>query len=185
MKEMCSGSQTAGPFFRIGLEHLCAQPGGSASPDALTIHGRVLDGCGYPVPDALMELWYADRDGNYSTSEATEAPECLPTGFARIATNDEGCFWFSLLKPGQVETGDGRMQAPHVVVLVFARGLLRHLITRIYFPGDAANEADPVLQSVPQERRATLIPTRDAKNPVSLEWDIRLQGEAETVFFAW
>ena len=184
MKEMCAGSQTVGPFFRIGLEYLCAQPDAPPSPDALTIHGCVLDGAGHPVPDALLELWYADRDGKYST-QPPNSPQCPPPGFARVATDEAGCFRFQLLKPGQVDTGDGRMQAPHVVVLVFARGLLRHLITRMYFPGDAANDADPVLQSIPAERRATLIPKRDPANPASLQWNIRLQGEEETVFFAW
>ena len=184
MKETCAGSQTVGPFFRIGLEHLCAQPDAPPSPDALTIHGRVLDGAGHPVPDALLELWSADHHGKYAT-QAPDPPQWAPPGFVRVASDEAGCFRFHLLKPGQVDMGDGRMQAPHAVVLVFARGLLRHLITRMYFPGEAANDADPVLQSIPPERRATLIPQQDPANPASLQWHIRLQGEEETVFFAW
>ncbi|HEX3985854.1 MAG TPA: protocatechuate 3,4-dioxygenase subunit alpha [Acidobacteriaceae bacterium] len=187
MRETCAGSQTVGPFFSIGLEYLCAQPDPATVAGAIIVRGRVLDGEKQPVPDALLELWYADGDGHYSdqTGEGASVPQCLPRGFARIATDAEGRFCLGLQKPGRVEMGDGGKQAPHVVVLVFARGLLRHLITRMYFPGDRANEEDPVLQSIPARRRATLIPKQDPANPSSLEWDIRLQGEEETVFFAW
>lgn len=187
MKAVASGSQTVGPFFRIGCEYLCAQPDAAALPGSTTVRGSVLDGDGHPVPDALLELWYADSEGHYSANAEGSPPQaqCLPRGFARVATDGEGRFCFQLRKPGRVESGDGRRQAPHVVVLVFARGLLRHLITRMYFAGEAANEDDPVLQSVPAERRATLIAKQGAESAASLEWNIHLQGADETVFFAW
>lgn len=183
MRTECSPSQTVGPFFRIGLEHLCAVPDAPPIPGAVTMHGRVLDANREPVPDAMLELWCADRDGCHPP--ASQETVLLPQGFIRVATDDHGAFSVSLVKPGRVDAGDGRMQAPHVVVLFFARGLLRHLITRMYFPNEPANETDPVLQAVPVERRATLVAKQDAENPALLRWDIRLQGEEETVFFAW
>lgn len=183
MKELCAASQTVGPFFRIGFEHLCPAPDAAAPPDALVVSGRVLDADQKPVPDAVLELWYADRDGLYSA--APPLGRALPQGFVRVATDDHGSFTFCLLKPGPVAAGDGRMQSPHVVILFFARGLLRHLITRMYFPAEPANDEDPVLQSVPVDRRATLIARPDPQKTGQLQWDIRLQGEEETVFFAW
>ena len=186
MRSTCAGSQTVGPFFRIGLEWLCAQPEPPA-PDQVTVSGRVLDGAGDPVPDAMLELWYADPRGVYSAAPPTanSSSSACPAGFARIATDDRGCYTFSLPKPGAVEFGDGRMQAPHVVILVFARGLLRHLITRMYFPDEPANETDPLLQTVPEDRRSSLVARARAANRNRLEWNVVLQGDGETVFFAW
>lgn len=180
---MCTPSQTAGPFFRIGLEHLCAMPDASTVPGAVTVCGRVLDANTEPVPDAMLEFWYADPNGGFAPASQHTSP--LPQGFIRVATDNHGAFSLSLVKPGQVDAGDGRMQAPHVVVLLFARGLLRHLISRMYFPDEPANKTDPLLQSVSAERRPTLIAKQDPENPAQLRWDIRLQGEEETVFFAW
>ncbi|MFY9746901.1 MAG: protocatechuate 3,4-dioxygenase subunit alpha [Acidobacteriaceae bacterium] len=183
MREMCSPSQTVGPFFRIGLEHLCARPNALTVSGGVTVRGRVLDANKEPVPDAMLELWRAGQKED--DASVNKEALLLPQGFIRVATDDKGAFRFCFVKPGRVDAGDGRMQAPHVVVLFFARGLLRHLITRMYFPGEPGNDSDPVLQSVPAERRATLIAKPEPDNPAVLTWDIRLQGEEETVFFAW
>ena len=158
-------SQTVGPFFGVGLpfekgEQLA--PPGEAG--VMRIEGQVLDGKGEPVPDALLEIWQP------------------ATGFGRARTDSEGAFSFTTVKPGPVPAPDGGMQAPHFNVTVFARGLLRHLVTRMYFPDETeANGADPVLNLVEPARRETLI----AKNCGGvLHFDVRLQGERETVFFA-
>ncbi len=184
MKLTPSGSQTVGPYFRIGLQHLCvddAQP--APGGDTVTVHGRVIDANGVPVSDAMLELWHADRDGRYDAGlpDATGRPAC----FTRVATDDDGNFRFTLVRPGAVTSEQGMLQAPHIAVLLFARGLLRHLMTRMYFPDEAANISDPILQSIPQERRRTLIAERDLHKPDTLEWDVVLQGDDETVFFAW
>ena len=158
-------SQTVGPFFGVGLpfengEQLA--PPGSAG--VMRIEGQVLDGKGEPVPDALLEIWQPG------------------TGFGRARTDSEGAFSFTTVKPGAVPAPDGRVQAPHFNVTVFARGLLRHLVTRMYFPDETeANAADPVLNLVEPERRDTLI-AKDCGGV--LHFDVRLQGERETVFFA-
>ena len=152
-------SQTVGPFFGFALPF---EEGANATaadvPGAVRVEGQVLDGAGEPVNDALLEAAQGDE-------------------FARCRTDGEGAFHFTLSKPA---LSDG---APHLDITVFARGLLRHLQTRMYFPDeDAANRADRVLQRVDESRRHTLIAR--AQNGV-LHFDIRLQGEAETVFFAF
>ena len=158
-------SQTVGPFFGVGLpfekgEQLA--PPGSAG--VMRIEGQVLDGKGEPVPDALLEIWQPG------------------TGFGRARTDSEGAFSFTTVKPGPVPAPGGRMQAPHFNVTVFARGLLRHLVTRMYFPDETqANAADPVLNLVEPARRETLIAKQCGG---VLHFDVRLQGERETVFFA-
>ncbi len=158
-------SQTVGPFFGVGLPfERGEQLAPPESAGAMRIEGQVLDGKGEPVPDALLEIWQP------------------ATGFGRARTDSEGAFSFTTVKPGPVSAPDGRMQAPHFNVTVFARGLLRHLVTRMYFPDETqANAADPVLNLVEPARRETLI----AKNCGGvLHFDVRLQGERETVFFA-
>jgi protocatechuate 3,4-dioxygenase, alpha subunit len=189
MKLEPSGSQTVGPYFTIGLDYLIsnAVPEPAIGAEAITIHGRVLDADGMPVPDAMLEVWQADPSGRYTSDEraaVVNKPTELP-GFARLVTDDQGTFRFTTAKPGGVPFGDGRLQAPHIVVLLFMRGLLRHLITRMYFPDEPANETDPVLQLLPEDRRNTLIARRDPQSVELLEWNILLQGDAETVFFAW
>jgi protocatechuate 3,4-dioxygenase alpha subunit len=158
-------SQTVGPFFGVGLPFEKGEqivPPGSAG--AIRVEGQVLDGNGQPVPDALLEVWQP------------------ATGFGRARTDSEGAFSFTTVKPGGVAAPDGRMQAPHCNVTVFARGLLRHLLTRLYFPDETeANARDPVLNLVEPARRETLIARPDGG---VLHFDIRLQGERETVFFA-
>jgi protocatechuate 3,4-dioxygenase alpha subunit len=180
-----SGSQTVGPYFHIGLEWLIADAS-EAEPgarDSMEIRGRVMDRDGVPVPDAMLEFWGADRAGVYAKAEGDEA--AYPAGFHRVITDAAGSFRVAANKPGAVMQGDGRKQAPHFLVLVFARGLLRHLITRVYFGGDEANEADPVLLGIAPERRVTLVAQLSAIDASVFEWNVILQGERETVFFAW
>lgn len=157
-------SQTIGPFFGFALPF---NGGGDAVPskdaDSLRIEGQVLDGAGEPVADALVEVWQGEL-------------------FARSRTDGEGAFHFSVRKPEAVRLGDGRVRAPHLNVTVFARGLLRHLPTFVYFPDETeANQADPVLEMLEPAARKRLIARRDGE---VLRFDIRLQGEDETVFFA-
>ena len=181
-----TASQTVGPFLRIGLAPMTITE--IAAPDVpgerFTLRGRVFDGDGAPVNDALIEVWQANAEGRYAhpddTQEKPPTPQFL--GFGRSPTDDEGAFHFTTIKPGPVPGPDGQPQAPHLVVVVFMRGLLRHLVTRLYFPDEPANETDPVLSLVPTDRRATLI-ARLAPDG-ALEWDIHLQGADETVFFA-
>lgn len=183
MKLIPTASQTVGPFFRIGLGYLCE---GSTPADSqiVSVRGRVLDGERNPVPDAVLELWQADPQGHY-TGHAPADGSGRAGGFARIATDESGSFHFCTCLPGAVPFDDISMQAPHIVVLVFARGLMRHLITRMYFPGQPANSSDPVLQSIPEERRYTLIAQSQSSSSDELEWDVVLHGAGETVFFAW
>jgi protocatechuate 3,4-dioxygenase alpha subunit len=182
MKLVATASQTVGPFFGIGLGHLSsAQPSIKTTP--VTVHGRVIDGNGDSVPDAVLEFWQADPFGHYASSPPDASG--LASGFVRIVPDVRGCFTFTTCCSGPVPFDDARPQAPHLVVLVFARGLLRQLITRMYFPDEPGNATDPVLQSLSEERRKTLIAQCGPKNTDTLVWNIVLQGEDETVFFVW
>jgi protocatechuate 3,4-dioxygenase alpha subunit len=179
-------SQTIGPFLHIelpyeGEERLVA----ANHPGAIRLIGTLTDGQGDPVDDALIEIWQANRAGRYAHPEDTR--EDIPledgfTGFGRCATDDEGRFEFLTVKPGAVPGPDGRLQAPHIDVSVFARGLLNRLVTRIYFPDETeANAEDPVLSLIEDEagRRTLIAEQHDG----SFRFDIRLQGEGETTFF--
>jgi protocatechuate 3,4-dioxygenase alpha subunit len=180
-------SQTVGPFFSFSL---LATPQSQLVPagtrDALRIEGRVLDGEGAPVSDAMVELWQAARSGRYAHPADTRADLTLDrgfTGFGRCGTDDEGRFSFVTVKPGRVPGPGGRMQAPHIEISVFARGLLHRLVTRLYFPDEEqANSVDPILASIEDPvARASLIAQPGDQ---ALRFDIRLQGERETTFFA-
>lgn len=181
-----SPSQTVGPYFHIGLswrfQPQIAPPG--VAGERVEVIGRVLDGDGRGVPDALIEIWQADAEGRYPHPEDPRGHEVDPRfrGFGRVPTDAEGAFRFSTVRPGRVPGPEGRLQAPHLLVSVFMRGLLRHLVTRMYFPDDAANPEDPVLSRVEPGRRGTLVARRDAVRG-SLAWDVVLQGDGETVFF--
>jgi protocatechuate 3,4-dioxygenase, alpha subunit len=178
-----TASQTVGPFFSIGLKQHCRSEmlpadGGAARS---TIQGRVLDGDGMPVPDAVLEIWYPVFLA--AGSELNSHASGFPNGFVRVATDEQGQFQFSVLKPVGLKDLDGNVDAPHFAVLLFMRGLLRHLVTRLYFPNEASNARDAVLQLVPTERRETLVAKSASGDASQLLWDIHLQGELETVFF--
>ena len=179
-------SQTVGPFFALGLGWLnrdeLAAPG--VSGERVTIAGRVLDGDGAPVPDALIEVWQANAHGKYAHPDDAQDKPVEPgfSGYGRIPTDAEGRFRFTSVKPGPAPGPGERPQAPHVVVSVFTRGLLVRLVTRIYFPDEPANAHDFALNLVEPERRGTLIAKRKGQSG-SLEWDVVLQGPGETVFF--
>jgi len=179
-------SQTVGPFFSIGLRGLyvadLAPPG--ATGERIAVEGRIVDGDGAPVPDALLELWQANAQGRYAHPEDTQNKPLDPAfrGYGRVPTDADGRFRFASIKPGPVPGAGGKVQAPHIVISLFARGLQRRLVTRLYFPDDPRNESCPILSLVPGDRRSTLI-ARPGARPGMLEWDVVLQGPAETVFF--
>jgi protocatechuate 3,4-dioxygenase, alpha subunit len=165
-------SQTVGPFFRFGVEWM-APAGTPPSGAPVVVTGTVSDGDGRPVSDAMLETWQADGQGRFGE-----------WGFARCLTDADGGYRLSTVKPGRVLAADGTRQAPHIDVSVFARGLLQRLVTRIYFPDEAeANDADPVLSSVvdPTARASLVAAAVDG----DLRFDIRLQGDEETAFFAF
>jgi len=179
-------SQTVGPFLAIGLPWAegpnAVEPG---TPGAVRIFITVYDGAGVPVPDALIETWQPDPEGRFADLHGYGGPSEMPgfRGFARCGAEEgDGTYEVLTVKPGQVRLPDDRLQAPHIDVSVFARGMLNRTVTRIYFADEQeANALDPVLASVPPERRETLLarPTDDG-----YQFDIRLQGPGETVFFA-
>jgi protocatechuate 3,4-dioxygenase alpha subunit len=177
-------SQTVGPFFkpaliRSGQESLVTA---STRGERVAIEGCVLDGDAAAVSDAMIELWQANADGCYDHPEEFQEKIYDPDfrGFGRSATDERGRFRFHTIKPGPVAGPGTVLQAPHINVSIFARGLLKRLVTRIYFPDDSLN-ADPVLNNVAAERRTTLVANFD--QPGILRFDIVLQGEHETVFF--
>ncbi|MGE8637306.1 MAG: protocatechuate 3,4-dioxygenase subunit alpha [Achromobacter sp.] len=184
-------SQTVGPYLHIGLSGLnCADLTAGQSDlgaAAVVIEGRVTDGQGHPVPDGLIEIWQADARGVYQHPDdpgysATDAARCGFTGFGRMPTEPDGTFRFTTIKPGRVAGPNGTLQAPHLVVSLFMRGLLKHLSTRMYFPDEAqANEQDWILLQVPAARRPTLV--AQPSDSGVLRWDVALQGAGETVFF--
>jgi protocatechuate 3,4-dioxygenase alpha subunit len=190
--------QTVGPFFHYslpwkgGADLLGASPLGArpdlfpashdhlhqapAKPDVpgerIELLGRVLDAAGAPVPDAMVEIWQADSEGRYAADGFA--------GFGRCATSEAGEFRFLTIRPGRVPGPGNSLQAPHIAIGVFGRGLLKRLVTRLYFDGDPSNDEDPILELVPAARRPTLLANlRDGV----WQFDIRLQGASETVFF--
>jgi protocatechuate 3,4-dioxygenase, alpha subunit len=180
-------SQTVGPFLAIGLPW----PDGpevvaAGTEGAITITGRVLDGAGEPVPDALVETWQAAPDGSFAhPDDPRGGGDPQFRAFGRSATDPDGRYRIVTLRPGALPGRDGGTEAPHLDVTVFARGLLDRVVTRIYFADEeAANAADPVLSGVDPERRGTLIASPQAgSEPGSFRFDIRLQDPRETVFF--
>ena len=184
-----SPSQTVGPFFHLGLTAngaLGCLAGPGAKGERIRLACRVLDGDGAPVTDAMIELWQADAGGKYNHPDDTQEKAADPAfrGFGRLPTNEDGACVFETVKPGRVPGWDSRtLQAPHVNASVFARGLLKHLVTRIYFAGDPANQEDPVLALAPEDRRDTLMAHPDAEHPGVWNFEIHLRGERETVFF--
>ncbi|MHB8599481.1 MAG: protocatechuate 3,4-dioxygenase subunit alpha [Ktedonobacteraceae bacterium] len=189
---LLTSSQTVGPFFapallrEDALRHVLIRP--ETVGERIRIEGRVLDGDGLPVPDAMVEIWQANAHGRYNHPADTELAAFDPSflGYGRVGTDEDGNYWFETIKPGAVpfDAEGQRLQAPHISVTIFARGLLNHLVTRLYFEGEPANIGDVVLQCVPEERRATLLARRESGGTmVVYHFDIVLQGAGETAFF--
>ena len=203
-------SQTVGPFFHYGLpwkggadlvgkSDMGARPdlfpeahyvlnlsSPSGTPDGVVIEltGRVIDGAGAGVPDAMIEIWQANAAGRYRSHDDTRDNVALDphfVGFGRASTDDEGRYRFRTIMPGRVPGPGNALQAPHIALSLFGRGLIKRLATRVYFDGAAGNEDDPVLVQVPAARRHTLIARVDEAGAWSL--DLVLQGAGETVFF--
>ena len=176
-------SQTVGPFFHYALPYEAGPD--VAGPDrsgAIRLTGRVLDGEGAPVPDAMVEIWQADENGAFVAEPGIYAGVTAGgfRGFGRCATDTEGRYRFRTVKPAGVPTVDGTAQAPHVAMSVFARGMLRRVVTRVYFADEAdANAADPLLSSVEEGRRGTLVAPATEDGYV---FDVHIQGDDETVF---
>jgi protocatechuate 3,4-dioxygenase alpha subunit len=170
MKRIVTPSQTVGPYYKIGFGPIPALSGPDIPGDRITVTGRLLDGNGDPVPDGMLETWQANHRGKYAHPEDWQDKQVRPG---------------TVPYPGTDAAASGRaQQRPHLVVMVFARGLLKHLITRIYFQDDPKLARDPVLRRVKEEaRRATLIAQPEAGQPGAYRWDVRLQGPGETVFF--
>jgi protocatechuate 3,4-dioxygenase alpha subunit len=186
-----SASQTVGPFFKYALDHpawadLTAD---GARGERIRIAGRVLDGDGTPVPDALLEIWQANADGKYAHPADTQDKPADPNfrGFGRACVDDDGRYAFATVRPGSVPAADGTPQAPHVNMSIFARGLLRRVVTRVYFADrDAENARDPLLASIgdPAARRTLVAAREDGApgEPPTFRFNVVLQGEGETVF---
>jgi len=181
-------SQTVGPFFgfalpRAGHEVLVTD---ATIGERITIEGRVLDGDGAPLDDALIEIWQANAAGRYDHPEDQQEKSLDPAfhGFGRCPTDASGRFHFRTIRPGPIPGPGNTLQAPHVNVTVLARGMLKQLVTRIYFEGEPLNADDPILGLVTEpERRETLIAKRGNGKSDTYVFDIRLQGPGETVFF--
>jgi protocatechuate 3,4-dioxygenase, alpha subunit len=200
-------SQTVGPFFAYGLapHSRCEwRPGQDKSaydwketaganlqtPDAsgtkIRIEGSVLDGDGMPINDAMVEIWQADAQGRYAhpRDSRTTRPNAKFMGFGRSATDKDGVYSFDTIKPGSVPGPNGKPQAPHIVFCIFSRGMLRQIYTRLYFSDETGNASDPILSLVPQDRRGTLVAHKEMRGELPVyRFDIRVQGENETVFF--
>ena len=181
-------SQTIGPFFHLALttdETLGRLVSGGATGDPIELRVRVIDGDSVPLGDAMIELWQADANGKYNHPDDPQdkKPDPAFRGFGRLPSDKEGRMVFETVRPGRVPGIDGALQAPHINVHVFSRGVLRHVSTRIYFAGDPANEEDAILRLVPAARRETLMARPDTKQPDTWKIDFHLCGERETVFF--
>lgn len=184
MSLMTTSSQTVGPYVHLAFPHVASAelaPAGVPG-ERIAVHGTIVDGDGAPMIDGFIEIWQADAEGRYVHPESSGAARSASgfKGFGRCATDATGTFRFTTIKPGRVAGPGGVLQAPHLSVLIFSRGLLKHLATRMYFPDDPANGEDPVLRLVPEDRRATLIARRAADG---IAWNVVLQGRDETVFF--
>jgi protocatechuate 3,4-dioxygenase alpha subunit len=182
-------SQTVGPFFSLGLTRKAVNvlASDSIEGEKIRLEGRVFDGDGQPVPDAMVEIWQANAYGRYNHPDDKQEKPLDPCfmGWGRSGTDKTGLYWFETVKAGPVPGAHECAQAPHINVTVFARGMLVHAYTRIYFGDEAANDADPILSSIKNKaRRRTLIANREERNGKAVyRFDIWLQGENETVFF--
>jgi len=178
-------SQTVGPFFRLGLD----RPEWSdltrdgARGEKIAIEGRVLDGDGAPVDDAVLEIWQADAEGSYDHPDDGRPADPRFHGFGRAMTDEAGRYRFLTIRPGRVPAPRGALQAPHINLTIFARGLLKQLVTRIYFADEPSNDGDPVLAAIgdPAARRTLLAARQDTGG--AYRFDVVLQGKGETAFF--
>lgn len=183
-----TSSQTVGPFFHLGMtDH--SSFGCIAGPhvkgERVHLVCTVLDGDALPVPDAMLEIWQANAEGKYDHPDDTQQKQADPEfrGFGRLATDPKGTCVFETIKPGRVPSWTSILQAPHLNISIFARGMLKHLTTRVYFALDPANAEDPALALVPENRRETLMAHPDPGQPGTWLFAIHLCGERETVFF--
>ena len=178
--------QTVGPYYRIGLEPLYRTEiaPSTAIGERVEVTGVIYDGDGTPIIDAMLEIWQADAAGIYAHHDDPRHADHDPSfdGWGRVPTDDQGRFAFTTVKPGAV-AGRKHAQAPHLVVLVFMRGLLKAAPTRLYFADEPTNADDEILAHVPAERRATLIAQKTG--PGAYRWDVHMQGEQETAFFSY
>jgi protocatechuate 3,4-dioxygenase alpha subunit len=187
-------TQTVGPFFLDCLlredmrRNVLRRPETEGSP--IRIEGHLYDGDHAPVPDGMVEIWQADAHGRYPDGDAVRglpSPDAGFIGFGRSSTDETGLFWFETIKPAAVpfdQLMPERMQSPHIGVMIHARGLLNHLVTRLYFADEPANLADPILLRVPESRRSTLLSSPEPGTvPALYRFDIILQGAGETAFF--
>ena len=182
-----TGSQTVGPYLSIGLLRDLITPRlvEEGDPRAIRIRGRLLDGLGDPVPDGMVEIWQANANGRYNHASDTRLDAPLEAGFLGFGRSGtaEGNFEFVTVKPGRVPWPDGGLQAPHLLLGIFARGLLKRAVTRMYFPDEReANAVDPVLSRLDRDARSTLI--AESAPDGAVHFEIRLQGAGQTTFFA-
>ncbi|MBT8490096.1 MAG: protocatechuate 3,4-dioxygenase subunit alpha [Deltaproteobacteria bacterium] len=188
-----SPSQTVGPYFAQGLLREGDQVftnllvSGNTEGERIRVAGCVLDAEGRPIEDAMIEIWQANSHGRYNhpldEQDKPLDPEFM--GHGRASTDIKGNYWFETIKPGSVPGPDNKAQAPHINVIVFARGMLSHAFTRIYFEDEAANQKDPVLMSIenPAHRNTLVARREEADGVIIYRFDIRFQGENETAFF--
>jgi protocatechuate 3,4-dioxygenase alpha subunit len=181
-------SQTVGPFFHLGMDRTewSDLTRGNPAGERIAIEGQVIDGDGAVVPDAVIELWQANAAGRYNHPDDRQEDKPLDPnfrGFGRAATDAEGRFRVVTIKPGPVPGRGNALQAPHINIALFARGLLKHLYTRIYFADEAANASDPLLSSIEDAAaRCSLLARREGGSPLRYRFDFVLQGENETTF---
>jgi len=190
MKRVPTASQTVGPFFAVGLDHpelADLTRGGKAEGETIFIEGQVRDGDGVGVADAMLEIWQANAAGKYDHAEDRQEKPRDPhfSGFGRVFTDRSGRYRFTTIRPGAVPGRGNALQAPHIVMIVFARGLLKHLVTRIYFADLVqANAADPVLGKIEDEAARRSLLAKPSAGPMPIyRFDVVLQGEGETAFF--
>jgi protocatechuate 3,4-dioxygenase, alpha subunit len=189
-KLIVTPSQTVGPFFHLALDRpeWADLTRGNPAGERIVVEGRVSDGDGVAVGDACLELWQANAAGRYAHPDDTRTDTPLDPnfrGFGRVSTDADGRFRFTTIRPGPVPGRGNALQAPHIAVAIFARGLLKQLHTRIYFAGESANDSDPVLLSIddPTLRRTLIAARQDGPGPPTYRFDVILQGDRETAFF--